>query len=155
MGENGRPSVGDRVPEFRLPDQNGREVNLSDLLGKGPLVIYFYPGDETPGCTKEACSFRDAYEDLRDAGADVIGISSDPVGSHREFARHHRLPFVLLSDQGGTVRRKFKVPRTLGIIPGRVTYVIDKNGIIRYVFSSQFKAEAHIRKALEYIREMD
>jgi peroxiredoxin Q/BCP len=145
-------SVGERMPEFSLPSQSGELVDNSALVGK-PLVIYFYPKDETMICTRESCGFRDSYEAFRAVGADVIGISSDSVESHRGFAAHHRLPFRLLSDVGGTVRKLFGVPRTLGLIPGRVTYVFDAKGIVRHVFSSQFTAQGHIQEALRALKE--
>ena len=142
--------VGERAPDFALPDANGREVRLAGFRGR-PVVLYFYPKDETPGCTKEACSFRDQHQDFRDAGAEVIGVSSDSPGSHEKFAAKHSLPFTLLSDPGGRVRKAFGVPPTLGLIPGRVTYVIDKQGVIRHVFNSQFNPTAHVDEALKVL----
>lgn len=145
---------GDRVPDFELEAANGSMVRSKDLLGKGMVVIYFYPHDDTPGCTAQACSFRDLYQDLKDAGAEVVGISSDTATSHRKFAEKHRLPFTLLSDVGGKVRGMFGVPRSLGLLPGRVTYVVDPAGTILYIFNSQIRAEEHVRKALEFIRSV-
>ena len=143
---------GDRAPELVLKDQNGKIVNTSDLKGKGWLVVYFYPKDETPGCTAQACTFRDSYEDLSDAGATVVGISSDSVESHRDFASHHNLPFILLSDSEGEARKAFGVPRSMGLLPGRVTYVIDRDGIVRMIFNSQIRAADHVKKVLNFIR---
>jgi peroxiredoxin Q/BCP len=140
--------TGDRAPDFTLADKDGLAVGLSDLLRKGPVVLYFYPKDETSGCTAEACSFRDSYEDFKRAGAEVVGISSDSAGSHKGFADHHRLPFILLSDGGGTVRKLYGVPKTLGLIDGRVSYVIDREGIVRHVFNSQLNATKHVKEAL-------
>jgi len=144
-------SVGQAPPDFTLPDQNGTPVTLSALKG-GWVVVYFYPKDDTPGCTTEACSFRDSFEDFTDAGATVIGISSDSVASHKAFEEKFQLPFTLVADEGGAVRKQWKVGKTLGLIPGRVTYVIDPEGVVRHVFSSQMKAAKHIPEALEAIR---
>lgn len=149
-----RVAVGDVAPDFTLSTQSGEEVRLSAYRGKSVVVLYFYPKDETPGCTAEACAFRDKYEVFKEAGAEVIGISSDSVSSHEQFAAHHRLPFILVSDAGGAVRRRYKVPSTLGLLPGRVTYVIDREGVIRYVFSSQLNATQHVEEALRIVHEL-
>jgi peroxiredoxin Q/BCP len=146
--------VGDAAPGFTLPNQDGSPVALKDLLQKGPVVLYFYPKDDTPGCTAEACSFRDAYEDFKDAGAEVVGISSDSAGKHRAFADKHRLPFVLVSDEAGAVRKLFGVPKSLGLFPGRVTYVIDPGGVVRHVFDSQLNPTKHVAEALSILRGM-
>ena len=126
-------AVGDRAPDFTLADAEGKPVSLADFRGKRAVVLYFYPKDDTPGCTKEACSFRDSYEEFTQAGAEVIGVSSDSGSSHQGFAKKHRLPFTLLSDPGGAVRKKYGVPATLGLLPGRVTFVIDREGVVRHV----------------------
>lgn len=144
--------VGERAPDFALADANGRTVTLSEFKGKKAVVLYFYPKDDTPGCTKEACTFRDSYEDFQAAGAEVIGVSSDSGESHRSFAARHGLPFTLLSDAGGAVRKKYGVPATLGLLPGRVTFVIDRDGIVRHVFNSQLAAARHVSEALDAIR---
>ena len=144
--------VGDAAPDFALPDRTGRVVRLSDYRGKKAIVVYFYPKDETPGCTKEACAFRDHYQDFQDAGAEVIGISSDSQESHGRFAEHHRLPFVLLADRGGVVRKQYGVPATLGVLPGRVTFVIDRQGVVRHVFNSQLQAARHVDEAITALR---
>lgn len=150
-----RISVGDEVADFELDDQNGRLFRLKEHLGKYPMVIYFYPKDDTPGCTAEACSFRDQYEDFSDQGVKVIGISSDSIQSHKNFAEKHRLPFTLLSDPEDQVRKKFGVPRSfLGLIPGRVTYVVDREGIIQHVFNSQFRSSRHVQEAIEHIKSL-
>ncbi len=115
-------------------------------------MLYFYPKDDTPGCTAEACSFRDQYEVLREAGAEVIGISSDGVGTHEAFAARYSLPFVLLSDPGGAVRASYGVRRTLGLIDGRVTFVIDREGLVRHVFSSQIRPKKHVEESLKIVR---
>ncbi len=146
----GKPAiaVGQRAPDFTLPDAEGKRVRLSDFRGQKAVVLYFYPKDDTPGCTKEACSFRDSYEDFRDAGAEVIGVSSDSSASHEKFAKRYKLPFTLLSDADGAVRAKYGVPATLGLLPGRVTFVIDRDGVVRHVFNSQLQAARHVGEAL-------
>ena len=140
--------VGDSAPDFTLTGANGQEVSLQSVLRKGPVVLYFYPRDETAGCTAQACAFRDAYEDFKKHGAEVIGISSDSASSHEQFASHHRLPFLLLSDKGGQVRRLYGVPPSLGFLPGRVTYVIDSKGVVRHLFNSQLQTSRHVKEAL-------
>lgn len=146
--------VGDAAPDFTLSDQEGKAVSLRELLASGCLVLYFYPKDDTPGCTAEACSFRDEHQELAEAGAVVVGVSSDDVDSHRRFAEKHRLPFRLLSDRAGELRRRFGVPKTLGLIDGRVTYVIDSQGIIRHIFSSQLRTRNHVEEALRLVRSL-
>ncbi len=152
--EGKRVGVGDRAPDFALPNASGETVRLSDFQGQRNVVLYFYPKDESLGCTAQACAFRDSYQDFQDAGAEVIGVSSDSEESHGQFATHHRLPFILLSDRGGAVRKRYGVPATMGVIPGRVTYVIDKQGIVRHVFSSQSNIGRHISDALETLRAL-
>lgn len=147
--------IGDPAPEFELLNQKGEMVRLSDYLGKKTVVLYFYPKDETPGCVKEACGFRDSYEDFIEVGAEVIGVSDDSIDSHRLFSLSRRLPFVLLSDQKGKIRKTYGVSGSfLGLIPGRETFVIDKNGILRHRFSSQTQIGTHIKEALEMVREL-
>jgi len=146
--------VGDRAPDFRLPALRGGEIALSDFLGKKNVVLFFYPKDETPGCTVEACTFRDAYEDFRDAGAEVIGISSDSVESHEAFAAHHHLPMQLLADAGGRVRAAFGVKASLGLFDGRETFLIDKQGIIRHVFRSQIRVKQHVEESLAVLSRL-
>jgi len=147
---------GDKIPNFKLFDQNGKLFDINSLLLKKALVIYFYPKDETTGCTKQACAFRDNYQDFQAAGAEVIGISSDSEESHGSFADHHRLPFFLLSDTDRKVRNLFGVPGDLlGLIPGRVTYIIDKQGIVRYVFNSQIRIDKHITESLRILKELE
>jgi len=142
---------GVKAPVFILPSQDGSMVDLTQFAGKKAIVLYFYPKDESYGCTKEACSFRDNYEVFKEAGAEVIGISSDDEASHKSFASHYKLPFILLSDKGRKVAEMYNVGMTMGLLPGRVTYVIDENGIIRKIFSSQFNFEKHIEEALKVI----
>ncbi len=145
--------IGDKIPNFKLNDANGNLFDSSSLLGK-PAVIYFYPKDNTAGCTAQACSFRDQYEDFKDLGAAVIGISSDSVSSHQKFAKQYKLPFVLLSDASKKIRKLFGVPTGMfGLIPGRVTYVADKEGIIKMIFDSMMPKN-HISNALKAIKKM-
>jgi peroxiredoxin Q/BCP len=146
--------VGDPAPDFTLPSQTGEQVRLSEVWGRGPVVLYFYPKDETPGCTTEACTFRDSYEAFKEAGAEVVGVSSDSVTSHESFASKHRLPFILLADEGGRVRKQYGVKPTLGILPGRVTYVIDGQGVVRHIFSAQTGVQRHVHEALDALSEM-
>lgn len=144
--------VGDKIPNFKVKDTNGNEFDSQEVIGQKPLVIYFYPKDNTPGCTVQACGFRDQYEDFKDLGAEVIGISSDSVESHQKFTQQFRLPFTLLSDSDKKIRKLFGVPSDwFGILPGRATYVVDKAGTIIMIFDS-VKAEQHIQKALEAIK---
>jgi peroxiredoxin Q/BCP len=138
--------VGDRAAGFKLQNQDGELVDSEDLLGKGELVLFFYPKDGSVGCTMEVGEFRDKYSTFTDSGVTVIGVSSDSVRSHKEFHSAHSLPFDLLSDVGGRLREVYGASK-LGI-PGRVTYVIDSDGVIRKVFSSQIKPKQHIKEAL-------
>ncbi len=144
--------VGSLAPDFTLPNQDGQPVSLKDFKDQKAVVLYFYPKDNTPGCTTEACAFRDSYEVFKESGAEVIGVSSDSADSHQGFASKHSLPFVLLSDQGGQVRKLYGVPSTLGLLPGRVTYVIDKTGVVKHVFNSQFGATKHVEEALKILK---
>lgn len=146
--------VGDRAPNFSLPSQSGATVSLNDFLGKKCVVLYFYPKDDTPGCTAESCAFRDRYEVFQEAGAEVIGISADSPNSHQQFASKYQLPFTLLSDQSNQVRKSYGVPATLFILPGRVTYVIDKEGIVRHIFDSQLDFKAHVEEALNTLAKI-
>ena len=144
--------AGEPMPDVELEDADGRKLRTRDLVGEKVLVLYFYPKDDTPGCTAEACSFRDQYEDFVEAGAAVVGVSSDPGASHRAFAAKHRLPFTLLTDASGAARAAFGVKSTLGLLPGRATFVIDRGGIVRDAFSSQLRAREHVSRALEIVR---
>lgn len=145
--------IGDKLPNFILEDQNGNAFNIENELGKS-MVIYFYPKDDTPGCTKEACKFRDDFESFSDLGAIVIGISADSAASHKKFEEKYNLPFILLADIDNKVRKLFAVPKSMFFLPGRVTYVIDKKGIVRYIFNSQFGAEKHIENSLKKLKEL-
>jgi len=142
---------GAEAPDLTLPSQTGESVTLRDHRGQW-VVLYFYPADDTPGCTAEACSFRDSHEDFVDAGAVVIGVSGDSIDKHTKFAEKHQLPFTLLSDGDGVARKTYGVKKTMGLLPGRVTYVIDPDGIVRKIFSSQFAAKKHHTEALATIR---
>ncbi|MGE0610154.1 MAG: peroxiredoxin [Pirellulales bacterium] len=147
--------AGDTVPALSATSHDGQKFSLQDFRGLQSVVVFFYPKDNTSVCTAEACSFRDAYEDFVSAGAAVIGVSSDPPDSHRAFADKHRLPFLLVSDSDGTWRRAFGVPKPLWILPGRVTYVIDRQGIIRHVFSALMQGPQHMQEALQVVRELN
>ena len=142
--------LGDAMPDSTLVGPDG-PVRLRDRLGK-PLVVYFYPKDDTYGCTKEACAFRDQYQDFTDAGADVIGVSRDDAASHATFKANHRLPFTLLSDPGGAVAKAWDAAG--GFLPGRVTFVFDKAGVLRHRFESQIRFEKHIAEALGVLRRL-
>ncbi|HTR51307.1 MAG TPA: peroxiredoxin [Kofleriaceae bacterium] len=143
--------VGDAMPETTLVSDTG-PVQLRERIGKA-LVIYFYPKDETYGCTKEACSFRDSYEDFVSAGADVIGVSRDDASSHAGFKQHHRLPFTLLTDPDGKVAAAWGVRGSLGL-PGRVTFVFDKAGTVRHRFDSQIRFGKHVDEALAIVKQL-
>jgi thioredoxin-dependent peroxiredoxin len=153
MGSRGyKVDLGSVAPDFALPSQSGDLVHLKDFFGRRPVVLFFYPKDDTPGCTQEVCAFRDGYEEFGRLDAEVIGVSSDSVSSHKTFADNHDLPFTLLSDAEGKVRRLYGVPSTFGLFPGRVTYIIDREGVVRHVFSSQLAASRHVREALGTLR---
>jgi peroxiredoxin Q/BCP len=148
--------TGDKIPEFTLLDQDGSLFDIKALIGNKKLVIYFYPKDDSPGCTKEACYFRDLFEVFKEADAVIIGISGQSVESHKKFATKHRLSFTLLSDTGNKVRKLFGVPtNAFGLLPGRVTYVVDRNGTVVYIFNSQVQAERHVDEALKILKELN
>lgn len=144
--------VGDTAPDFTLVSQSGATVSLGDFRGKKSVVLYFYPKDDTPGCTKESCEFRDRYDVFITAGAEVMGVSADSPESHQKFAAKYQLPFTLLSDTGNQVRKLYGVPSTLGLLPGRVTYVIDKEGVVQRIFNSQFNFKGHIEESLKTLQ---
>ena len=152
--ETGKVRGGARAPDFTLASQFGASVRLSELIGTRIIVLYFYPADNTGGCTAEACSFRDSYDVFTDAGAEVIGVSADSVDSHQGFAAKHRLPFQLLSDTDRSVSSRYGITKKFGLIPDRVTFVIDKQGIVRHVFSGLFQATKHVDEALQIVREL-
>jgi peroxiredoxin Q/BCP len=147
--------VGDKAPDFTLPSQMGDSVTLSEFFGKKNVVLYFYPKDETPGCTREACSFRDSYQELTNLGAEVLGVSGQSVDSHKSFATHYGLPFILLSDEDNKIRKLYGVPQSLGILPGRVTYIIDKQGVVRHIFNSQTQTQRHVEEAKNTLKELE
>jgi peroxiredoxin Q/BCP len=146
--------VGDTAPDFTLPATTGAPVSLSDFRGKSAVVLFFYPKDNSPVCSAEACSFRDSYEAFREAGAEVIGVSSDSAQSHEQFARRLGLPFLLLSDAGGEVRARYGVPKSFGVFPGRTTYLIDREGVVRHVFSSALQYGKHVTEALAVLKSL-
>lgn len=146
--------VGAQAPDFTKTTQNGDSITLSQYRGEKAVVLYFYPKDETAGCTAEACTFRDSFEDFVEAGAVVIGVSQDSDGSHKRFAEHHRLPFTLVSDRDAALQKAYGVKKTLGLVPGRVTYVIDLDGNVQHVFNSLLNAKKHVREALEVVKRL-
>ncbi len=147
-------NVGDPAPQFEALAHDGSTVRLADYAGRQAVVVFFYPQDNTPVCTAEACAFRDAYEDFVQAGAAVIGVSGDSLTSHQSFVEQHRLPFLLVSDADGALRKAFAVPRTLGLFPGRVTYVIDQAGVVRHIFNAPLAAGQHVREALQTVKKL-
>lgn len=146
-----RLNLGDQLPHFILNDENHQPINIASLKGKF-LVLYFYPKDDTLGCIKEACSFRDSFKKLVDADAVVYGVSNDKPDTHAKFKAKYQLPFSLLSDTAGELRKLLNVPTDLfGLLPGRVTYIFDSEGRLIEVFKSQFSPEKHVKKALKVI----
>ena len=147
-------TIGDKCPVFSLYNQENQLISVEDYIGKKNMIIYFYPKDNTPGCTKEACAFRDAMQNLNNLDCEVFGISADSIQSHKSFAQRYQLTFQLLSDSNNQVRKQFKVPANLfGLIPGRVTYIVNKSGIISHLINSQTNPEKHIQETLEFIRK--
>ncbi len=147
-------NVGDKAPSFSLRNQKGEDVDFSAIIGEKPLVIYFYPKNFTPACTAQACSFRDQYQDFKDTGASVYGISTDSVKSHQRFAKKHHLPFDTLADVKGKIRKLYGVKADLlGLVPGRETFVIDSSGIVQMRFHSM-QASKHIPKALKFLKAL-
>jgi len=147
-------AIGDLIPEFTLQDSNGKTFYSRSLINKQPFVLYFYPKDYTPGCTKQACSFRDHYEQFKGLGAEVIGISSDSEKMHQKFAATYKLPFILLSDPKKEARKLFGIPISfLGLLPGRETYVFDKNGQVLMMFNNMNVAP-HIQQALTSLKKL-
>ena len=150
----GKVKVGDKAPDFVLPRQDGAQVSLRDFLGKQNIVLYFYPKDFTMGCTAETKAFGASFEELKRLGAEVLGVSSDSTQSHHEFADSCGATFPLLSDEGGKVRGLYGATGSLGLVPGRVTYVIDKQGVVRHVFSSQLNPKKHVDEALQALKAL-
>lgn len=148
--------VGDNAPSFSLPAQDGSTVSLDDFHGKKAVVLYFYPQDDKLVCKKEACLFRDSYKSFTEAGAEVLGVSSNSLESHKRFVEVRHLPFKLLSDRGGKVRKIYGVPKAAGgLLPGRETFVIDRSGIIQLRFNSLLDAESHVSEALRILRSVN
>jgi peroxiredoxin Q/BCP len=148
-------TAGDKAPNFTLPRSNGEAFTLSDVLGTRTVVLFFYPKDDTPGCTVEACTFRDNYQAFVDAGAEVVGVSSDSGASHDRFASKHKLPMTLLTDGDGKVRALYGVRPTLGFMPGRATFVIDRSGTIVHTFVSQLRVKTHVEQALAVVKGLE
>lgn len=146
--------AGQQAPPFTLHDSAGKAWSLDSLRAKGPVVVFFYPRDESPICTREVCSFRDAHQDFVDAGATVVGVSSDSEESHAAFARKRHLPYLLLSDPGGKVRKAFGISRAFGLVDGRATFVIDRGGVVRLAHAAQLEAEGHMEQALTVVRQL-
>lgn len=146
--------VEDRAPEIHAKTSDGQEFRLSDLRGKKVAVVFFYPKDNSPFCTQEACSFRDSYEDFVQRGAEVIGISGDTDQSHQSFANSHQLPFRMIADSSGAIRQAFDVPKSFLLLPGRVTYVVDRDGIVRLKFHSALFPNQHVKEALRIVESL-
>ena len=146
--------IGEKAPNFSLPNQDGDIVSLYDYYQKNNVVLFFYPKDFSPGCSIQACHFRDKYEDFTDLGAEVIGVSSDSVESHKKFLDEYLLPFSLLSDENGKVRKGYGSTKGFGFLPGRYTFIIDKKGIVRYIFTSETDMKKHIDESLRILREI-
>ena len=147
--------IDSKAPDFELTSQDGDKVRLSDVYRDKRVVVFFYPKDDTPGCIKEACSFRDHYDVFTEAGAEVIGISGDATASHQAFASKFNLNFRILSDSDNKVRKAYKVTATIPfLLPGRETFIIDRRGMIRHQFASQLGAEKHVSEALRIVKEL-
>ncbi len=144
--------IGDKAPDFEAVSDDGSVVKLSDVLKEKEVVLYFYPKDETPGCTAEACSFRDEWESIREMDAEVLGVSSDSAESHKKFKEHHNLQFTLLSDPKKEIRVKYDVKGS--IMPPRTTFVISRDGTIAHVFNSQINAKRHVKEALDALQKL-
>ena len=145
--------IGNQIPNFSLLDQFGKPRTNIDCKGQS-LVLFFYPKDDTPGCTAEACGFRDKYELFKILGSVVWGVSSDNKASHLKFAEKNKLPFPLLCDEDNFLRKQLGVPKVLGILDGRVTYIIDSQGIIRHIFKDLLNGPQHVTEALSVLEGM-
>ena len=145
-------NIGDRAPDFEAHTDSGAKIRLSEILMNREVVLYFYPKDETPGCTAEACSFRDHWDDIKELGAEVIGVSSDSEDSHKKFKDHHKLQFTLVSDPNKEIRRMYDVKGS--ILPPRTTFVISKDGKIIHVYNSQMNAKHHVDEAIYALKKM-
>lgn len=147
--------IGESAPDFTLLDQDGEQLTLSNYRDKTSVVLFFYPKDFSTGCTTQACHFRDNYEDFTDQGAEVIGVSSDSVESHKRFLEEYLFPFKLLSDKDGKIRKLYGATKGFGLLPGRYTFIIDKQGLIRYIFTSETNMKKHIDESLRILREIE
>ncbi len=147
-------NIGSRAPDFTLRDQNEQPVRLYDLVGKGPIVLFFYPKAHSPVCTAEACAFRDAYATFSQLGVTVIGISDDPPNVQRKFAERHRLPYILLSDERGKVHKLYDARAAFGLLNNRVTFILDRQGIIRHRFADMFNGAKHVEEALQILKAL-
>jgi thioredoxin-dependent peroxiredoxin len=145
---------GDVAPDFELTSGDGNKISLGSFKGSKNVVLYFYPKDFTAGCTAETKTFGESYDDLSKLGAEVLGVSSDSVESHKNFGKECGASFPLLADEGGRVRKLYGVEKSLGFIPGRVTYVIDKDGVIRGIFSSQTNVRGHAAEAMKILNSL-
>lgn len=143
--------VNTKFPEFNLYDDKRKFITEENLNGKWS-VIFFYPKDESPGCTLQSCSFRDKYEEFNELGVQIFGVSSDSVSSHRKFKEKHNLQYSLLSDKGGILAKNLKLKKNLGLIAARVTLIINPERIIIYAHTSQLGVMGHVRKALNEIK---
>jgi len=144
--------VGDKAPIFEAITDSGEKISLADFIGKHNIVLYFYPKDNTPGCTREACAFRDNWNLLKDYNVVVIGVSSDDINSHKKFKEKYQLPFILVSDPDKRIRELYNAKGF--ILPARITFVIDKRGIIRHIYNSQFNPENHVKEALKTLQKI-
>ena len=143
--------VDTKFPEFNLYDEKRKIITEEDINGKCS-VIFFYPKDESPGCTLQSCSFRDKYEEFNNLGVQIFGVSSDSVSSHKKFKEKHNLQYSLLSDKGGILAERLKLKKNLGFLPARVTLIVNPEGIIIYAHTSQLGVTGHVRKALKEIK---
>ncbi len=146
--------LGDMAPQFELKDDQGKTFSLQEALQRGPVVLFFYPKDETGGCIQEVCGFRDGHDELQSLGAQVYGISKDGEDSHKKFRSHYSLPYHLLSDPRGRVAELYGVSKRLGIIPGRKTFVLESSGRVRLAFSSLLAFQEHMEKALASVQSL-
>lgn len=147
--------VGDKAPDFEAPCGDGRHLRLRDFRGRRHVILYFFPKDFTPGCTKEACSFRDHRSEVAGLDAEIVGVSLDSVDKHASFADKYKLPYPLVSDQEGLIAKKYGVARLGGWLPTkRVTFVIDKDGVIQHVIQAELSIDIHIDEAIEVLKKL-
>ncbi len=146
--------AGDKAPDFELRDQHGAMARLSTLLGQKPVVLFFYPRDDSPICTREVCAFRDAHAEFAAAGAEVLGISVDGTESHEAFSAKHGLPYRILSDEKKEALALYGIKTMLGFMPERVTFVIGKDGVIRHVYNALLRGTKHAEEALAALKKL-